>query len=224
MQTDQHEHVLNRLRDIHAAATHLLATIRKWRLPDGKLDPFSDAASAAESETGSAVYRLRMRLSSLQNDDAPWPKMRVVFDGELALGGAELGDAIAGWSLLYDCCQELVRAGFQGARKIDRFDRPLRCSVNVDQQVVDRLQHAIELLARFSEQITPDEARNRWIYAEAMKGTAWKAILRGLTKKPSTWEPIITIPGVKAAVERHAEKHKLPMPAVRRAGRPKSKR
>jgi hypothetical protein len=75
------------------------------------------------------------------------------------------------------------------------------------------------------QNIPPDVAsandpRDKWIYAQAIKGVAWGAIRRKLDKKPAAWERIETDNGVKDAATRYAKRHNLSLPPPRKAGRP----
>jgi hypothetical protein len=64
-----------------------------------------------------------------------------------------------------------------------------------------------------------NEARDEWIYRQAMKGVAWKTIKARLADKPK-WEPIQTIPGIRKAAKRYAGTHvDLPAPPARQRGR-----
>ena len=67
---------------------------------------------------------------------------------------------------------------------------------------------------------SPNEARDKWIYDEAMKGTAWSKIAEKLKKKPKGWTRI-DADGCRRAATRYAEKHHLPLPPTRQRGRPK---
>jgi hypothetical protein len=67
------------------------------------------------------------------------------------------------------------------------------------------------------------EARDKWIYEQAMKGRAWASIMRSLDDKPKTWERLSTENGVKDAAKRYAKRHSLPMPQPRKAGRRNTK-
>lgn len=66
------------------------------------------------------------------------------------------------------------------------------------------------------------EARNKWVYEECKKGTVYKVIIRG-TKAHSDWNPITSVPGIKAAAKAYARRHCLPNPAPRKSGRPRPK-
>jgi hypothetical protein len=60
----------------------------------------------------------------------------------------------------------------------------------------------------------PTDKRDAFIYQEAMKGVSWKTILTSV-KKRKTWEIITTVPGIKAAATRYAERNKLAHPPSR---------
>lgn len=62
------------------------------------------------------------------------------------------------------------------------------------------------------------EARNCWVYYEALRGTTWKAIRDGVAGN-TKWEPFETDNGVKDAARRYAEKHRLSPIPERRSGR-----
>ncbi len=68
-----------------------------------------------------------------------------------------------------------------------------------------------------------NDQRDKWIYAQAIKGTAWASIKRALDRKPETWERIETENGVKDAAKRYADRHSLPPPPRRKRGRPNTK-
>lgn len=72
-------------------------------------------------------------------------------------------------------------------------------------------------------QVTWDEAtedRNKWIYNEVMKGTAYETIALLLKKKPKTWDRIDSKNGVKAVAQRYANAYGLEKPRSRQPGRP----
>ncbi len=64
------------------------------------------------------------------------------------------------------------------------------------------------------------EARNKWLYEEACKGTPYKVIVTKLAKKPKSWERIESISGIKRASRAYAERHGLFLPPARQSGRP----
>ena len=68
--------------------------------------------------------------------------------------------------------------------------------------------------------MTPRECRDKWIYGECMKGTPYQTIAIRLKKKPKKWPPVGSVNGIKAAAIRYAERHSLPKPPARQAGRP----
>jgi hypothetical protein len=67
------------------------------------------------------------------------------------------------------------------------------------------------------------EARNRWLYAECVKGTPYDAIIRALGGR-KRWERILTIQGIKKAANAYAKRHGLPPIPRRHAGRPKAEK
>jgi len=64
------------------------------------------------------------------------------------------------------------------------------------------------------------EARDKWIYEQAIKVVPWETIKRRLTKKPKGWERLGSVSGVKKAAFTYAKRHNLPPPPPRKAGRP----
>ena len=66
----------------------------------------------------------------------------------------------------------------------------------------------------------PRERRDKWIYHECMKSTPYQTIAIRLKKKPKNWPRIGSVNGIKRAAERYAERHSLPKPPARQAGRP----
>ena len=67
---------------------------------------------------------------------------------------------------------------------------------------------------------TPEDRRNEWFYDEWCKGSPWGNIRRRLNKKPKTWPRIDSDNGIRLAARRYADKHGLPHPPSRKAGRP----
>jgi len=64
------------------------------------------------------------------------------------------------------------------------------------------------------------EARDRWIYEQIMANIKFPEIIRELKTKPAKWQRISSVPGIKKAANRYAERHELPIPPQRRGGRP----
>lgn len=64
------------------------------------------------------------------------------------------------------------------------------------------------------------DERNRWIYDQVMAGVKFPAIIKDLEKKPFGWTRISSVPGIKSAAEKFAERHNLPRPKKRSPGRP----
>jgi hypothetical protein len=80
-----------------------------------------------------------------------------------------------------------------------------------------KLLQAIEDDGKSAEQArtykNSNDARDKWIYDECMKGTAYKAIVLRLKNKSPKWVPIESDPGVRRAAIRYAERHGLrPIP------------
>ncbi|HEV2971887.1 MAG TPA: hypothetical protein VGY55_18070 [Pirellulales bacterium] len=67
--------------------------------------------------------------------------------------------------------------------------------------------------------VSGNEARDKWIYDEARKTTGWKTIVARLKNKPKKWLRISSVSGIKAAAVRYADRHELPLPDPRKAGR-----
>jgi hypothetical protein len=57
-----------------------------------------------------------------------------------------------------------------------------------------------------------------------MKLVAWGTIRRRLNDRPKSWERIDTDNGIKTAARAYANRHGLPEPPLRKAGRPKQRR
>ncbi len=51
------------------------------------------------------------------------------------------------------------------------------------------------------------EARDKWVYNECCKGTAYDSIARKLPKKNANWEIIETKQGILACAKRYAKRH-----------------
>jgi hypothetical protein len=64
------------------------------------------------------------------------------------------------------------------------------------------------------------EARDEWIYPQVMAGIAYAKIITRLGKKPKTWARIETENGIRKAALAYANRHGLPPPPKRKAGRP----
>jgi len=64
--------------------------------------------------------------------------------------------------------------------------------------------------------------RNAFIYTQSMLHVPYDKIKRHVAGKPE-WEPLGTVPGVKAAAARFAKQFNLPLPPSRHPGRPKRK-
>jgi hypothetical protein len=78
------------------------------------------------------------------------------------------------------------------------------------------------------ERDSATEARDKWIYGQAIRLVPWDSICRKLQKKLQEkgckkWEPIGTGNGCKERAMAYAERHRLPAPALRKAGRPPKK-
>jgi hypothetical protein len=54
------------------------------------------------------------------------------------------------------------------------------------------------------------EDRDRWIYAECCRGTAYDTIASKLTKKPQDWPRIESKQGIQNAAKKYAERNGLP--------------
>ena len=54
------------------------------------------------------------------------------------------------------------------------------------------------------------DARDKWIYEECCKGTAYLTIVNKLKTKPKTWDRIDTEQGIRRAAKSYAKKHDLP--------------
>lgn len=65
------------------------------------------------------------------------------------------------------------------------------------------------------------EARNKWIYHEAVKGTAWTTIKTRLGKRTRTWPSLESVNGIKKAALAYATRYNLPAPPDRQPGRRK---
>jgi hypothetical protein len=68
------------------------------------------------------------------------------------------------------------------------------------------------------------EARNKWIYQQAMEGVPWGEIVRKLRTKSRNWETLGSVNGVKKAADAYAAWRHLEPPPPRRAGRPKGRK
>jgi len=67
---------------------------------------------------------------------------------------------------------------------------------------------------------SPREQRDKWIYDECMKNTAYKTVAARLKKRrPKKWPMIESLTGIKAAADRYADRHGLPRPHARKSGR-----
>ncbi len=88
-------------------------------------------------------------------------------------------------------------------------------------QAVEMLREAVEMLREAAREPDPTDARDAWIYAQAMEGTPWGSIQRSLENDHPEWECIETVPGIRDAAFRYAEKHSKPDPPTRQPGRRK---
>jgi hypothetical protein len=68
--------------------------------------------------------------------------------------------------------------------------------------------------------VSANDARDKWIYDEAIKSRAWDSIQRGQSDQSDEWELILTAQGCKAAADRYAKRHHLPAVPPRKSGRP----
>ncbi len=66
--------------------------------------------------------------------------------------------------------------------------------------------------------INENDSRDKWIYRECCRGAPYKTIASELNKHPS-WDPIVTISGVRLAANRFAERHSLPPIPNRKSAR-----
>ena len=64
---------------------------------------------------------------------------------------------------------------------------------------------------------TPNEDRDKWIYEECCKGTAYDTIIELLEKQAQFWERIGSPPGIRASALRYAKRHSLPLPKRRQS-------
>jgi len=64
------------------------------------------------------------------------------------------------------------------------------------------------------------EARDAWIYRQAVKGVAYSVVRSELKRKTNGWGKLSSDNGVKAAAMRYAKRHNLQLPAPRKASRP----
>ena len=119
----------------------------------------------------------------------------------------------------------LMPGGNVGTYRGTMTDREIEACLSTARETFDRVFHAT--LARASEKqqtpATANDARDEWIYGLAMKTVAWGTIARRLKKKPKSWKRIGTDNGVRKAAIAYAERHELPMPPTRKAGRPKQR-
>lgn len=89
-----------------------------------------------------------------------------------------------------------------------------------------RLYKLLELAAQRCGQVSPNQERNRWLYELARGGFTWREIVAALNtrfmeEKPK-WEPLESVNGVKAAVEKHqSENPWLEKVKSRQPGRPR---
>lgn len=60
-----------------------------------------------------------------------------------------------------------------------------------------------------------NEARDKWIYRECCKGTAYGTISRTLKSKHPKWDHIESETGILAAAKRYARRHSLEPPSPR---------
>ena len=63
-------------------------------------------------------------------------------------------------------------------------------------------------------------ARNKWIYEQVMAGVKYPVIIERLKAKPTKWQRIGTIQGIRSAARTYAIRNNLPKPPRRRRGRP----
>lgn len=84
---------------------------------------------------------------------------------------------------------------------------------------------ALEMHVQAAPQVAlPNEARDKWLYKQAVQGTAWKGIVHALARR-TDWEPIGTIPGLRLAAARYQKAHpNLPPIPRRQSGRKATRR
>lgn len=82
-------------------------------------------------------------------------------------------------------------------------------------------QRIVERLLKMGLVPSPEEQRNHWIYSQCCAGTPYDQIIHELRRQPESWPRLESIPGVKAAAERYAQRHGLPSPPTRQPGRPR---
>lgn len=66
---------------------------------------------------------------------------------------------------------------------------------------------------------SPHDPRDKWLYEECRKGTAYTTILIRLKRKPKSWERLESVQGIRGAVKRYCKRHNLPEPPKRQKGR-----
>jgi len=96
---------------------------------------------------------------------------------------------------------------------------------NPDKSVlVDLLDAFILGVSRLTLDLLDDrqDTRDRWLYEQARAGIPHKTVVAKLKGFPR-WDQIAAVSGITAAVKRFAKRHHLPLPVLRRAGRPSSR-
>lgn len=116
------------MSDLLTSAQELLATINKWNLGDGTLEPRSSAARKAWHETIHGVLGLHHAIDTNK--------------GEAAWSSVSRDDADAARSVLWGVVLDLSAAGFVSGAVDCGGAHP----VKLDASIVKRLQHGISLL------------------------------------------------------------------------------
>lgn len=80
----------------------------------------------------------------------------------------------------------------------------------------------LKLLSDKVKGTDPTDARNCWVYEQAMVGRPWKWIARNIPDWCPDGEQITSVMGAKGAAARYAKGHGLPPVPKRKPGRPKN--
>lgn len=98
---------------------------------------------------------------------------------------------------------------------------PLESDVSMRRKWFSELKTAIQVAGRPR---LKNEARDKWLYEQRVRGVPYKTILASLNRKPKSWERLKNHQGVSAAVRRYAERHGKQLPPPGKRGRPRRRK
>ncbi len=197
---------------------------------------YVDPETVAAPFPRSTWHRFHRALGKLR-DGLP-PEVRTWVDlGSHVAAAAEDPDRIAALqNLLSKMLEDPLLAGLQvdvSTRPPSRHAAPqvpvIEFHERLGSRFLDTSSHSADSRRPYGEEAPPckkrlaprdpkREARDKWIYHQVMKGTAYKHIISGVKDmvQKKGWHPIQSIPGIRAAAFRYAKQHGLEPPPRRR--------